>query len=304
MTSVPAGHRERFLALVSELRPELHRYCARLTGSVFDGEDIVQDTLARGLAAVDDLDALPALRPWLFRIAHNRALDVLRARALRSGEPLDAALDLVDAAAPGTDEVLLRAEAVRTAVSRFIELPVTQRSVVILKDVLDHSLDEIASLLQMTVNAVKGALARGRARLAELNAAPALATPAASPPSPAVARYVALFNARAWDALRALLADDVRLNQSGHWLRTGPAEVGTFFTGYAASADWRIAPGWLEGREVVAVFEPACSARPSYATELVWRDGRLAVILDFRYARYVASDVEIHVAPGADRGGS
>jgi hypothetical protein len=95
----------------------------------------------------------------------------------------------------------MRREAVETAVSRFVALPTIQRSVVILKDVLDQSLEEIAAMLDLTVNAVKAHLARSRARLKSINAqVPRTAAP--RPPSPAVARYVALFNGRDWDALR------------------------------------------------------------------------------------------------------
>ncbi|TJW35206.1 MAG: RNA polymerase sigma factor, partial [Mesorhizobium sp.] len=97
--------RAQLLALAGELRPELHRYCARLMGSVIDGEDVVQDTLVRALAALQDvelqnLEETPPLRPWLFRIAHNRALDLLRSRAVRMAEPIDAASDVVDLANP------------------------------------------------------------------------------------------------------------------------------------------------------------------------------------------------------------
>src|SRR5262245_18319742 len=67
--------RPQFLALVAEIRPELHRYCARMTGSIADGEDVVQDTLARAYYDLADLKEMPTLRPWLFRIAHNRAID-------------------------------------------------------------------------------------------------------------------------------------------------------------------------------------------------------------------------------------
>ena len=73
------------LALAGELRPDLHRYCARLMGSVIDGEDVVQDTLIRAFVALQGLEEAPALRPWLFRIAHNRALtlsDVRRPLAI------------------------------------------------------------------------------------------------------------------------------------------------------------------------------------------------------------------------------
>ena len=87
------GRRE-FLALVADVRPELHRYCARMTGSIADGEDVVQDTLARAYYALSELKELPPLRPWLFRIAHNRAIDYLRRYERRMSEPLDAALEI------------------------------------------------------------------------------------------------------------------------------------------------------------------------------------------------------------------
>src|SRR6185369_3324559 len=96
---------------------------------------------------------------------------------------------------PGPEEALMRRQAVGTAVARFAELPTLQRSVVVLKDVLDESLAEIAELLELTVDAVKGHLARGRARLQQINAQagpPADARPA----SAAAARYAALFNQR------------------------------------------------------------------------------------------------------------
>ena len=169
----PPLNRDRqaeLLAEAGELRPELHRYCARLMGSVIDGEDVVQDTLARALVALQDMEEMPPLRPWLFRIAHNRALDLLRGRAVRMTEPIEAASDVADQANPDPVEMLMRQEAVKTAVSRFAELPTIQRSVVILKDVLDQQLSEIAALLDLTVDAVKGHLARGRARLREINA--------------------------------------------------------------------------------------------------------------------------------------
>ena len=145
-----SDHPARLLA--GELRPELHRYCARLMGSVIDGEDVVQDTLVRAFVALQELEEqgleeTPPLRPWLFRIAHNRALDLLRGRAVRMAEPIDAASDVADPANPDPVEMLMRQEAVKTAVSRFAELPALQRSVVILKDVLDESLSEIAALL-------------------------------------------------------------------------------------------------------------------------------------------------------------
>jgi len=283
------------LALAGALRPELHRYCARLMGSVIDGEDVVQDTLARALVALQDMAEAPPLRPWLFRIAHNRALDLLRGRAVRRSEPIDAAAEVVDPASPDPVEMLMRQEAVKTAVSRFAELPTMQRSVVILKDVLDESLLEIAALLDLSVDAVKAHLARGRARLREINAQ-AEAHAETKPASPAVAHYVALFNQQNWDALRALLAHDVKLQQSTYAPRAGAAEVGRFFTFYAQYERVWLAPAWLEGREVIAVFSDRADEKPIYVMWLEWRNGRISFIHDTRYARYVVADADLALA--------
>src|SRR5713226_3770768 len=226
------------------------------------------------------LEETPPLRPWLFRIAHNRALDLLRGRAVRMTEPIAAAADVVDPAIPDPVEMLMRQEAVKTAVSRFAELPTLQRSVVILKDVLDEQLTEIAALLDLTVDAVKGHLARGRARLRQINAQAGPLSDA-RPASAAVARYVALFNQRDWDGLRALLADDVKLSQSTYPLRVGSADVGVFFTIYARIDGLWLSPAWLEGREVIAVFEDRADPKPSYMMWLEWRDGRVSFIRDY-----------------------
>ncbi len=296
-TSPGHDQRSQLLALADEVRPELHRYCARLMGSVLDGEDVVQDTLLRAFVALQDLPEMPPLRPWLFRVAHNRALDLLRGRTLRQAEPIDAAPDVADPSSPDPMEMLMRQQAVQTAVSRFAELPIQQRSVVILKDVLDESLAEIAALLDITVDAVKAHLARGRARLREVNAQ-ASAAGLARTPSPAVARYVALFNAHNWDGLRALLADDVKLNQSSYPLRAGRADVGLFFSIYSKSDAVWLAPAWLEGREVIAVFDDQADPKPSYMMWLEWRDGLISFIRDYRYVRYVVADAELTLSSG------
>jgi RNA polymerase sigma factor (sigma-70 family) len=265
-------------------------------GSVIDGEDVVQDTFARAYVALDELEEDPPLRAWLFRIAHNRALDLLRSRAIRAAEPIEAAHAIVDPESPDPVEVLMRREAVETAVSRFAELPTMQRSVVILKDVLDQFLEEIAAMLDLTVNAVKAHLARGRARLKAINAAP-LDPTRMRPPSAAVVRYVALFNRRDWDGLRTLLADDVRLIQSTYPLRAGAADVGMFFGIYSRSAPVRLAPAWLDDREVIAVYDDPQAAKPSYMMWLEWTDGRISFIRDYKYVRYVVEDAELILAP-------
>src|SRR5258706_5821347 len=110
MSISPVDGRARLQAVMAELRPELHRYCARLVGSVFDGDDIVQDVLVRALVAADGLDAETPLKPWLFRIAHNRALDHLRSRAVRRSEPIEAAVHGADDLTVDPGEALMRPE--------------------------------------------------------------------------------------------------------------------------------------------------------------------------------------------------
>ncbi|WP_376698606.1 RNA polymerase sigma factor [Bradyrhizobium aeschynomenes] len=125
----------------------------------------MQDTLAKALIALDEMENVTMLRGWLFRIAHNRALDLLRARAIRAAEPIEAADGVVDAAAPDAVELMMRDDAIRTAVSRFAELPIPRRSVLILKDVLDEPLADIAALLDLTADSVRAHLVRARAAL-------------------------------------------------------------------------------------------------------------------------------------------
>ena len=144
---------------MAELRPELHRYCARLTGSIVDGEDVVQDTLAKAYYAISMAAELPPLRPFLFRIAHNTAMDVLRRYERRH---VDVVAEPPEDAAVGE---WADPEVVRAALATFLELPIAQRSAVILKDVLGCSLDEIVEITGATLPAVKAALFRGRASL-------------------------------------------------------------------------------------------------------------------------------------------
>jgi hypothetical protein len=88
----------------------------------------------------------------------------------------------------------------------------------------------------------------------------------------------------------------VRLNQSTHPLRVGAREVGMFFTIYARSETVHLVPAWLEGREVIAVFENGPAPKPSHIMWLEWRDGRITFIRDYRYVRYVAESAELVLA--------
>ncbi len=279
-------------ALASEadlLRPELHRYAARLVGSVIDGEDVIQEAFARAFATAGSIPPDTPLRPWLFRVVHNKAIDTLRQRSTRRAEPLEAAIDLADIRAVGPEDALIRQDTVLIALGHFAELPVPQRSAVILKDVLGESLADIAALLELSVDAVKAHLSRGRA---SLRAVSDMRREVAPPPSPEALNFAALFNARDWDALRRLLADDVRLRQARRPEISGAADVGRFFTYYAEYPPVRIEPAWLEGREILLVSAEA-SDGPSYFMLLEWRGQKISLIRDHRYATYVIEGADV-----------
>jgi RNA polymerase sigma factor (sigma-70 family) len=282
-----ARARASFLELVAELRPELHRYCSRLTGSVIEGEDVVQDTLAKAYYSLSTARELPPLRPLLFRIAHNTALDALRRYEHRHVEPV--------AEIPETAQVLERVDPdlVGTALAEFLTLPVTQRSAVILKDVLGCTLEEIADATGSTVSATKAALFRGRTTLRARAARPERL----GEPPPAAEReklhlYATLFNAGDWDGLRALLADDCRLDLVSRHERHGK-EVGEYFTRYAELRDLRVVPGTLDGRPVLGMYTPRSAPTPRSFVFLSFRGDELVEIRDFRYVPYVADELAL-----------
>lgn len=210
---------------------------------------------------------------------HNRAVDLLRSRTIREAEPLTREAEAVPCDTNDSLEGMLRQEALTAAIARFTRLPVTRRSAVVSKDVLDHSLQDIALPLGTTVDGVKAHLARGRARLRQLSS-----LPASAPPSPQVShgvvRYVELFNRRDWEGLRNLLADDVNLQQAGRPVRTGAVDVGMFFTFYAKYEPVRLVFAILEGRHVIAVFELGSDPTPSYFMGLEWLEGKISFIHD------------------------
>src|SRR5512132_2064846 len=149
-----------FLETISTLRPSLHRYCARMTGSVMDGEDVVQEALFEAYRKLDQFDQSRPLKPWLFRIAHNRCIDLLRRRGVRDEAEVAAA---VPESTEPVDPVLGMGKAVEHLV---LTLPPKERASVLLKDVFDYSLEEIAELVDSTVGGGKAALNRGRTRVA------------------------------------------------------------------------------------------------------------------------------------------
>jgi RNA polymerase sigma-70 factor, ECF subfamily len=284
----PAVHLD---ALLVALRPKLHRYCARMVGSVIDGEDVLQDALITAVQAFPAAGSISNAEGWLFRIAHNTALDFLRRRkrqeALYSGEEVDVMADQIDA----VNSRQIAAASLRT----FMRLNVTQRSSVILMDVLGCSLAEICAVMDVSLAAAKAALVRGRAQLRKYAEEPDDA------PQPALSdadrqrldTYVAHFNARDFDAIRAMIADDVRLDLVNKTRMTGKAEVSRYFGNYSKVSDWHLVPGLVEGQPAILVFDPnAPGSTPKYFMLLDWSAGKVASIRDFRHAPYIIDGAE------------
>jgi RNA polymerase sigma-70 factor, ECF subfamily len=277
--------------LLASMRPTLHRYCARMTGSVIDGEDVLQDALIKAVESFPAAGAIGNPEGWLFKIAHNTALDFLRRRnrqdALRSAEEVDMIADPADAVASRQ----IASASLRT----FMRLPVAQRSSVILMDVLGCSLQEVCEVMDFSLPAVKAALHRGRAQLRELADEPD-DRPAAKLSEADRARlgsYVAHFNARDFDAIRAMIADDVRLELVNKTRLNGKAEVGRYFGNYSKIDDWHLVPGLVEGHPAILVFDPnAPGLPPKYFMLLQWSAGKVADIRDFRHAPYVIDGAE------------
>ena len=238
-----------FLETVTQLRPSLHRYCARMTGSVMDGEDVVQEALFEAYRKLDKFDDRRPLKPWLFRIAHNRCIDFLRKRGVRVEAETVAMVP--DAVNPVEPPALGLGRAVEHLV---ISLPPKERACVLLKDVFDYSLEEIAELVDSTVGGVKAALNRGRAKL---EASPALTKPsrAVDPELTRIMRlYVDRFNRRDWDGVRELISADARLTVADAF--AGKLVDAPYFSNYERwSMPWRLTLGEVDGEPVVIILQ-------------------------------------------------
>jgi RNA polymerase sigma-70 factor (ECF subfamily) len=280
--------------LLAVMRPKLHRYCARMVGSVIDGEDVLQDALIKAVEAFATNGPIGNPEGWLFRIAHNTALDFLRRRnrqqALQSDEEPDMFADQLDP--------VLSRQIATASLRTFMRLPVAQRSSVILMDVLGCSLREVCEIMDFSLPAVKAALHRGRTQLRELAEEPEEAPhPKLSDADRArLSAYVTHFNARDFDAIRAMIADDVRLDLVNKTRLNGKVEVSRYFGNYDKITDWHLVPGLVEGRPAILVFDPnQPGSGPKYFMLLNWSADKVATIRDFRHVPYIIEGAEYQV---------
>jgi RNA polymerase sigma-70 factor (ECF subfamily) len=211
-SELPAAARgswHRFLDVYEPLRPELYRYCRHLTRSAWDAEDLAQETLMRAFVTLAQMgESPPNPRAWLFRVASNVWIDQVRRR--RSEEPLPGELAQSSAS---SDPIAAR----EAAGSLIGQLSPQERAAVVLKDVFELTLEEVAEALATTTGSVKTALHRARGKLVEPEPRPPLV------PAPGIVdAFCTAFNAGDIDGLAALLLDAAAVEVVGATTQYGP----------------------------------------------------------------------------------
>ncbi|HEX5405133.1 MAG TPA: sigma-70 family RNA polymerase sigma factor [Pseudonocardiaceae bacterium] len=236
---------------------ELHVYCYRMLGSFDDAEDHVQEVLLRAWRARDSWRGLASVRAWLYRIATNVCLDTLRSHQRRPLQPYpDVLLDELVSDQPGPESQAVTRESISLAYLAAIQLlPARQRAVLILRDVLGEPADEVAEQLDSSVPAVKSALQRARATMADHRAG-ATTAPSDDTERELVRRYVAAHEQADPEALIALLREDVRLTilpDVGEW-RGKPDVAAALRSGMTSLGAWRVLPTRANGQPAVVGY--------------------------------------------------
>src|SRR5262245_27188745 len=279
--------RSRFLASVKGIRPRLHRFCSRMCGSVLDGEDLVQETLAQAFYYLQSLKDQSRLEPWLFRIAHNKCIDFLRRERRQREDTVPYEEDHVPETMADGAEVA--DEPVSDALVALVgQLPPKERACVLLKDVLDYQLAEVAEVVDSTVGGVKAALHRGRANLRALHQAP-WQVELDRQQRQLVEAYLDCFNRQDWDALRRLIQADARVEIVG--LTEFPVlEPGApYFRNYSALPwEWKLSLARVDGEPVIVHWQKVgADWLPRTAIKLWWREGKVVRIRDYVHVEYL-----------------
>jgi RNA polymerase sigma-70 factor (TIGR02960 family) len=237
ITRARAGDSDAFQALIEPHRRELQMHCYRMLGSFQDAEDALQNTLLAAWQGLEGFHARASIRTWLYRIATNACLNARRSANRRAAkewdvpevkppeptrlgeivwlEPYpDALLEGAISVPLGPDARYAQIEAISLAfVTALQVLPPRQRAVLILREVLGYHADEVADMLDSTVESVNSALKRARVSLRRRLPPTAHREPAPAPDSPSekatVAKFVTAWESADLDALVALLTDDV-----------------------------------------------------------------------------------------------
>jgi RNA polymerase sigma-70 factor, ECF subfamily len=255
-------------------RGELVAYCYRMLGSFHEAEDLVQETMLRAWRARDRYDSTRASeRTWLYRIASNACLSALEGRARRPlpsglgapsddpGAPLTPALDIawLQPFPDARFDIGVRADMRLALVAAMQVLPPRQRAVLVLREVLEFSAAEVATVLATTVAAVNSALQRARAALADAGDVAELAEPDDPEVRAVIERYVRAFEAADVGALVRLLADEAVLEMPPVplWYR-GRREYGMFMHRVFAmrGTGWGVRRLTANGQPAFAAYAP------------------------------------------------
>lgn len=272
--------RQRFEEACQALRPDLHRFCTRMTGSVTDGEDLLQEALVHAFYHLPELRQGASLRSWLFRIAHNCCIDWQRRR--RALVPLN------DETPSGADVALdlEQQELASTALAAlFTQLPPRERASVVLRDVLGYSLEETAEVTSSTIGSVKAAIHRGRQKLEHAVRSREPVTLSAEHRA-LIDQYAARFNRRDWDGVRALLTADARLEVVHR--TTGPFP-GQYFGNYAKLPwDFRFGVADVEGVPSLVHYKREAGTWLPFAVVLLMTEGeRIFLVRDYVHVTYL-----------------
>lgn len=283
-----------FLETVTQLRPQLHRYCARMTGSVMDGEDVVQEALFEAYRKLEKFDDSRPLKPWLFRIAHNRCVDSLRRRGTR--DEAEASVVILEHTAQITSSVLGVDNALEHLV---LLLPPKERACVLLKDVFDYSLDEVAGLVDSTVGGVKAALSRARTKLATSTSKPKTIRSANRDLSRVMQLYVERFNRRDWDGVRELICADARLHVADAF--AGRLADAPYFANWGRwSMPWKLAVAEVDREPAVVILQRDPDTWTPYSiARLAVVGQQIDQIFDYAHCPWVilsATSIDIHSA--------
>jgi len=233
------GDERAFVELTSPHRSALHAHCYRLLGSLHDADDALQEALLRAWRAIGGFEPRAPVRAWLYRIATNVCLRMLKQRARRDAACIDAHLQpYPEPVAPAASEPTVTVESEEAIGLAFVAamqlLPPKQRVVLVLRDVLDWSAREVAQFLDDSVAAVNSALQRARERMAREHDEGSLARAHRPASIHAEARVMQRFQ-DAWkavdiDAILALLADDALLTMPPEGMRfEGATAIAGFF---------------------------------------------------------------------------